>query len=103
MVERMVRWSEDLATRGGKRRSMGIDPSVGTPLMVVKKFCRRPELFAASGADGRARPDQHAQIEERWLMIVVIIVIMKVVLIGLPGDDIEEAFARSAAGQRSTA
>ena len=42
-------------------------------------------------------------MEERWLMIVVIIVIMKVVLIGLPGDDIEEAFARSAAGQRSTA
>ncbi|GLT88735.1 hypothetical protein SLE2022_067470 [Rubroshorea leprosula] len=34
-IERMVRWTEDLATRRGKK---AVDPAVGSPRMEVKKF-----------------------------------------------------------------
>ena len=34
-IERMVRWAEDLATRGGRG---AVDPIVGSPRMEVKKF-----------------------------------------------------------------
>ncbi|CAL5210123.1 unnamed protein product [Lathyrus oleraceus] len=34
-VERVLRWAEDLVTRGGKK---AVDPSVGTPRMEIRKF-----------------------------------------------------------------
>lgn len=34
-VERVLRWAEDLVTRGGKK---AVDPSIGTPRMEIRKF-----------------------------------------------------------------
>lgn len=54
-MERMVRWAEDLAARGGKG---SVDPSVGSPRMEVKKFARSySELLELML--------EHAQMEER--------------------------------------
>ncbi|KAK7269703.1 hypothetical protein RIF29_22437 [Crotalaria pallida] len=36
-MERVVRWGEDLATRGGKK---AMDPTMGSPVMEIKKFGR---------------------------------------------------------------
>lgn len=63
-VERMVRWSEDLSARGGKRRSVGIDPSVGTPRMEVKKFGRSYSQLLEMMLE-------HAQMEERVLFPIL--------------------------------
>ncbi|KAK7393083.1 hypothetical protein VNO78_21535 [Psophocarpus tetragonolobus] len=56
-LERMVRWAEDLVTRGGTR---AVDPKVGTWKMEVVKFgrryCQLLEMMM-----------EHAQMEERVL------------------------------------
>ncbi|OIW12963.1 hypothetical protein TanjilG_15412 [Lupinus angustifolius] len=36
-LERVVRWGEDLATRGGNK---AVDPTMGSPLMEIRKFGR---------------------------------------------------------------
>ncbi|CAL9246419.1 unnamed protein product [Arabidopsis halleri] len=60
-MERMLRWSEDLAARGGKK---AVDPSVGTPKMEIRKFAKSythlQELML-----------EHAQMEERILFPVL--------------------------------
>ncbi|KAF3972666.1 hypothetical protein CMV_003845 [Castanea mollissima] len=54
-VERLVRWVEDLATRGGKG---SVDPTVGSPRMEMKKLARSySELLEVLL--------EHAQMEER--------------------------------------
>lgn len=63
-VERMVRWSEDLAARGGKKRSVGIDPSVGTPRMEVKKFGKSYSQLLEMMLE-------HAQMEEKVLFPIL--------------------------------
>ncbi|TKY50785.1 hemerythrin/HHE cation-binding motif [Spatholobus suberectus] len=56
-VERMVKWAEDLTTRGGKKT---VDPSVGTPRMEIRKFARSySELLEVMM--------EHAQMEETVL------------------------------------
>ena len=60
-IERMVRWSEDLAARGGRR---AVDPSVGTPKMEIRKF-------AKSYAQLQEIMVEHAQMEERILFPVL--------------------------------
>ncbi|KAL5194691.1 hypothetical protein HKD37_20G056715 [Glycine soja] len=56
-VERMVKWAEDLTTRGGKKI---VDPSVGTPRMEIRKFGRSySELLELMM--------EHAQMEETIL------------------------------------
>ncbi|RYR25508.1 hypothetical protein Ahy_B02g059303 [Arachis hypogaea] len=56
-LERMVRWAEDLARRGGRR---AVDPKVGSWRMEVRKFsksyCQLLEVMM-----------EHAQMEERVL------------------------------------
>ncbi|RDX58299.1 hypothetical protein CR513_62394, partial [Mucuna pruriens] len=56
-VERMVRWAEDLATRGGTR---AVDPKVGTWKMEVVKFGRSYSQLLEVMLE-------HAQMEERVL------------------------------------
>lgn len=54
-IERLVRWVEDLAARGGKG---SVDPSVGSPRMEMRKFGRSySELLELML--------EHAQMEER--------------------------------------
>lgn len=54
-MERLVRWAEDLAARGGKG---SVNPSVGSPRMEVRKFGRSySELLELML--------EHAQMEER--------------------------------------
>ncbi|RID65268.1 hypothetical protein BRARA_D00475 [Brassica rapa] len=60
-MERMVRWSEDLAARGGRR---AVDPSVGTPKMEIRKF-------AKSYSQLHELMVEHAQMEERILFPVL--------------------------------
>ncbi|CAN6897841.1 unnamed protein product [Brassica oleracea] len=60
-VERMLRWSEDLAARGGRRAA---DPSVGTPKMEIRKF-------AKSYTQLQELMLEHAQMEERILFPVL--------------------------------
>jgi hypothetical protein len=56
-VERLVRWAEDLATRGGKK---AVDPKMGSWKMEVRKFGRSySELLDVMM--------EHAQMEERIL------------------------------------
>ncbi|XP_027366761.1 uncharacterized protein LOC113873019 [Abrus precatorius] len=56
-VERMVKWAEDLTTRGGKK---AVDPSMGSPRMEVRKFARSySELLEVMM--------EHAQMEETVL------------------------------------
>ncbi|XP_027366974.1 uncharacterized protein LOC113873170 [Abrus precatorius] len=56
-VEKMVRWAEDLATRGGKK---AVDPKVGTWKMEVVKFGRSYSQLLEIMME-------HAQMEERVL------------------------------------
>lgn len=56
-VERMVRWSEDIAARGGRR---AVDPSVGTPKMEIRKFAKSYGQLLEVMVE-------HAQMEERVL------------------------------------
>ncbi|KAK7344797.1 hypothetical protein VNO77_14898 [Canavalia gladiata] len=56
-VERMVKWAEDLATRGGRR---AVDPKVGTWKMEVVKFGRSYSQLLEVMME-------HAQMEERVL------------------------------------
>ncbi|CAH2064159.1 unnamed protein product [Thlaspi arvense] len=60
-MERMLRWSEDLAARGGRR---AVDPSVGTPKMEIRKF-------AKSYTQLQELMVEHAQMEERILFPVL--------------------------------
>ncbi|GMY23446.1 Ectopic P granules protein [Fagus crenata] len=54
-VERLVRWVDDLTTRGGKG---SVDPAVGSPRMEVRKFARSySELLEVML--------EHAQMEEK--------------------------------------
>ncbi|CAL0328473.1 unnamed protein product [Lupinus luteus] len=56
-VERMVRWSDDLMTRGGKK---GVDPKMGNWKMEMKKFKKSyTQLWEVMM--------EHAQMEERVL------------------------------------
>ncbi|XP_009623085.1 uncharacterized protein [Nicotiana tomentosiformis] len=54
-LERMGRWGEDLAGRGGKARG---DPAMGTPKMEVRKFARSYSQLLELMLE-------HAQMEER--------------------------------------
>ncbi|CAL5343145.1 unnamed protein product [Camellia sinensis] len=54
-MERMVRWGEDLATRGGKTRG---DPVMGSPRMEVRKFSRSYSQLLEVLLE-------HAQMEEK--------------------------------------
>ncbi|XP_010536308.1 PREDICTED: uncharacterized protein LOC104811342 [Tarenaya hassleriana] len=60
-VERMARWAEDLAARGGRKAA---DPSAGTPRMEMRKFGKNysqlQELML-----------EHAQMEERIIFPVL--------------------------------
>lgn len=60
-LDRMVRWAEDLSSRGGK---MPGDPAMGSPRMEIRKFAKRYsqllELFL-----------EHAQMEERVLFPIL--------------------------------
>lgn len=56
-LERMVRWAEDLATRGGRK---AVDPSMGSPKMEVKKFAKSYSQLLEVMLE-------HAQMEERVL------------------------------------
>ncbi|ESQ45046.1 hypothetical protein EUTSA_v10010495mg [Eutrema salsugineum] len=60
-IARMLRWSEDLAARGGRR---AVDPSVGTPKMEIRKF-------AKSYTQLQELMVEHAQMEERILFPVL--------------------------------
>ncbi|CAH8382672.1 unnamed protein product [Eruca vesicaria subsp. sativa] len=60
-VERMLRWAEDLAARGGRR---AVDRSVGTPKMEIRKFVR-------SYGQLQEVLLEHAQMEERILFPVL--------------------------------
>ncbi|CAA2973695.1 uncharacterized protein LOC111381013 [Olea europaea var. sylvestris] len=54
-LERMVRWAEDMAARGGKARG---DPAMGSPRMEVKKFGRNYSQLLQMLLE-------HAQMEEK--------------------------------------
>ncbi|KAL7184911.1 hypothetical protein ACSBR2_026957 [Camellia fascicularis] len=54
-MERVVRWGEDLATRGGKTRG---DPVMGSPRMEVRKFSRSYSQLLEVMLE-------HAQMEEK--------------------------------------
>lgn len=56
-VERMLRWADDLATRGGRRT---VDPALGSPKMELKKFGNSYSLLLELMFE-------HAQMEERVL------------------------------------
>ncbi|XP_054803905.1 uncharacterized protein LOC129307064 [Prosopis cineraria] len=56
-LERMVRWAEDLATRGGRKAA---DPTMGSPRMEVKKFAKSYSQLLEVMLE-------HAQMEERVL------------------------------------
>ncbi|KAL1295828.1 hypothetical protein HN51_056656 [Arachis hypogaea] len=56
-LESVVRWAEDLATRGGKK---AIDPTVGSPRMEIRKFGR-------SYSEVLEVLMEHAQMEETIL------------------------------------
>ncbi|CAA7046174.1 unnamed protein product [Microthlaspi erraticum] len=60
-IARMLRWSDDLAARGGRR---AVDPSVGTPKMEIRKF-------AKSYTQLQELMVEHAQMEERILFPVL--------------------------------
>lgn len=64
-VDRMVRWSEDLGSRGGKKKGVvGVDPTVGTPRMEVRKFGRSYSHLLEMMLE-------HAQMEERILFPIL--------------------------------
>ncbi|KAI4352902.1 hypothetical protein L6164_007109 [Bauhinia variegata] len=56
-VERLLRWAEDMAARGGKK---AVAPSVGTPRMEIRKFARSYSQLLEVMLE-------HAQMEERVL------------------------------------
>ncbi|CAL0316455.1 unnamed protein product [Lupinus luteus] len=57
LLERVVRWGEDLATRGGNK---AVDPTMGSPLMEIRKFGR-------SYAEVLEVMMEHAKMEETVL------------------------------------
>lgn len=60
-IERMVRWADDLAARGGRG---AVDPRVGSPRMEVKKFGRSyGHLLEVM--------QEHAQMEERIIFAIL--------------------------------
>ncbi|KAJ9159753.1 hypothetical protein P3X46_025232 [Hevea brasiliensis] len=54
-LERMVRWGDDLVTRGGRRNG---DPAMGTPRMEIRKFSKSYSQLLEFMLE-------HAQMEER--------------------------------------
>ncbi|KAK4279505.1 hypothetical protein QN277_011279 [Acacia crassicarpa] len=56
-LERMMRWADDLATRGGKKAA---DPTMGSPVMEAKKFAKSYSQLLELMLE-------HAQMEERVL------------------------------------
>ncbi|KDP43382.1 hypothetical protein JCGZ_26482 [Jatropha curcas] len=54
-LERMVRWGEDLAARGGRKN---VDPAMGTPRMEIRKFSKSYSQLLEFMVE-------HAQMEER--------------------------------------
>ncbi|XP_051119921.1 uncharacterized protein LOC127243801 [Andrographis paniculata] len=60
-LERMVRWAEDIAARGGNARG---DPSMGSPRMEVKKFAKEYSQLLQVMLE-------HAQMEERVLFPIL--------------------------------
>lgn len=60
-LHKMVRWAEDLSTRGGRK---SVDPSVGTPTMELKKFGKSYSHLLDLMLE-------HAQMEERVLFPVL--------------------------------
>lgn len=60
-LERMVTWSEDLATRGGKSRG---DPVMGSGRMEVKKYAKSYSMLLELLLE-------HAQMEERVVFPVL--------------------------------
>ncbi|XP_028798018.1 uncharacterized protein LOC114753505 [Neltuma alba] len=56
-LERMVRWADDLSTRGGKKAA---DPTMGSPVMEAKKFAKSYSQLLELMLE-------HAQMEERVL------------------------------------
>lgn len=63
-LERLVRWAEDLATRGGKRRGGAVDPTAGSPRMELRKFGK-------SYSQLRELMLEHAQMEEKVLFPIL--------------------------------
>lgn len=64
-VDRLVRWAEDLGSRGGKKKGNGgVDPTVGTPRMEVRKFARSYSQLLEMMLE-------HAQMEERVLFPIL--------------------------------
>ncbi|KAG5556970.1 hypothetical protein RHGRI_007274 [Rhododendron griersonianum] len=64
-LERMVRWAEDLAARGGgKRVARGSDPAMGSPRMEVRKFARSYSQLLEVMLE-------HAQMEEKVVFPVL--------------------------------
>lgn len=59
---RMVRWAEDLSTRGGKRTV--VDPAVGSPRMELRKFEKNYSQLLEVMLE-------HAQMEERVVFPVL--------------------------------
>ncbi|EOY19226.1 hypothetical protein QUC31_006195 [Theobroma cacao] len=60
-LERMVRWAEDLSTRGGRRT---VDPAVGSPRMELRKFGKNYSQLLELMVE-------HAQMEERVVFPVL--------------------------------
>ncbi|KAL5568618.1 hypothetical protein UlMin_025193 [Ulmus minor] len=63
-VERLMRWAEDLGARGGKKKSVGVDLTMGTPRMEVKKFSRSYSQLLDLMLE-------HAQMEEKVLFPIL--------------------------------
>lgn len=61
-VGRLVRWAEDMGSKGGKRKA--VDPAVGTPRMEVRKFGRSYSQLLEMMLE-------HAQMEERVLFPIL--------------------------------
>ncbi|XP_050211075.1 uncharacterized protein LOC126661297 [Mercurialis annua] len=60
-LNRIVRWGEDLATRGGKKT---VDPTMGSPRMEMKKFGKSYSMLLEVMLE-------HAQMEERVVFPVL--------------------------------
>ncbi|KAJ0044539.1 hypothetical protein Pint_05812 [Pistacia integerrima] len=60
-LERIVRWAEDLAKRGGKK---AVDPAVGSPRMEIRKFGKSYSQLLELMLE-------HAQMEERVVFPVL--------------------------------
>ncbi|KAJ7970586.1 Hemerythrin-like [Quillaja saponaria] len=60
-LERMVRWADDLAARGGRK---AVDPALGSPRMEVKKFAKSYSQLLEVMLE-------HAQMEERVIFPIL--------------------------------